>query len=688
MQCRSFFKPRPVPFALKEKIADELRRLEKIGVLEKVEFSDWATPIVPVLKPDGSVRICGDYKVTINPVLDIPEHPMPTADDLFTQLNGGEKFTKLDLSSVYQQVLLDEESREYVTINMHLGLFRYTRLPFGVASSPAIFQKIMDSVMNGLQGVGGILDDLIITGSNDETHFRNLERTLERMCSMGIKLKREKCVFMKPSVEYFAFVVDRDGIHPSPHKVQAIQEVPVPENPTDLKSFLGLINYYRRFVPDMATLAHPLNHLLVENIPWKWSKQCQEAFVKLKGVLQSAPLLAHNDPKKAVRLAVDSSSFGLGAVLSHVSEDGEEKPIAFASRTLSSSEQNYSMIEKEALPIIFGVKKFHQYLFGRRFILLTDHKPLTFILGPKRGIPVLAASRLQRWSILLAAYTYDIEYPASHNHGNADALSRLPRKTIEEADDWSIEGDQVNRVQIERTPITAGRIWEALRGEGMFLKVVDSKSKWMEVIPISSTSASATIRALRSLFATHGLPEEIVADNGPQFVAGEMKDFLTAIGVRLCWSSPYHPASNGEAERAVRTFKEAMRIMKNEPGTQTEKLARFLLSYQTTPHTATGCPPAEILMGRRLRMRLELLRPDLSARMEQKSRRMNPMVRRGFEVGEPVMAKDYRNRGSVWTKGVTQDRFGPVTYRVQVGKLLWKRHIDQLREQAGSFSKI
>ena len=166
----------------------------------------------------------------------------------------------------------------------------------------------------------------------------------------------------------------------------------------------------------MATLAHPLNRLLVENITWKWSKQCQEAFVKLKGILQSAPLLAHYDPRKVVRLAADSSSLELGAVLSHVSEDGEEKPIAFASRTLSSSEQNYSMIEKEALAIIFGVQKFHQYLLGRRFTLLTDHKPLTHILGLKRGIPVLADSRLQRWSILLAAYTFDIEYRASHNH--------------------------------------------------------------------------------------------------------------------------------------------------------------------------------------------------------------------------------------------------------------------------------
>ena len=161
--------------------------------------------------------------------------------------------------------------------------------------------------MNGLQGVGDILDDLIITGSNNEKHLSNLENALERMSSMEIKLRKEKCVFMKLSVKYFAFVVDRDGIHPSPCKVQAIQEVQVQENPTELKSFLGLVNYYRRFIPDMTTLAHPLNHLLAENIPWEWTKQCQEAFLKLKGILQSALLLAHYDPNKPVRLAVTSS---------------------------------------------------------------------------------------------------------------------------------------------------------------------------------------------------------------------------------------------------------------------------------------------------------------------------------------------------------------------------------------------
>ena len=272
-----FFKPTPVPFALKDKIGEELNRLEKLGVLEKVEFSDWATPIVPVLKPDGSVRICGDYKVTINPCLDVQEYPMPSAEELFTQLNGGEKFSKIDLSSAYQQVRLDDESKQYVTINTHLGLYRYTRLPF-VAASPAIFQKTMDVVLNGLQGVGGILDDLIITGKTDQEHLQNLNSTLNRLQSMGIQLKKSKCVFLQPSVEYFAFVVDRQGIHPSPRKVQAIREVPVPENPTDLKSFLGLVNYYRKFIPDMASVVNPLNRLLSQDVPWTWSDGLSEIF--------------------------------------------------------------------------------------------------------------------------------------------------------------------------------------------------------------------------------------------------------------------------------------------------------------------------------------------------------------------------------------------------------------------------
>ncbi|XP_021371365.1 uncharacterized protein K02A2.6-like [Mizuhopecten yessoensis] len=180
-----FFKARTVPNALKDQIARELERLEAAGIVEKVDSSDWATPIVPVMKPDGSIRICGDFKITINPVLDVPEYALPTSEELFTKLNGGQKFSKLDLTQAYNQVLLDKESREYVTINTHLGLYRYTRLPFGVASAPAIFQRTIETVLQGLNGVGAILDDVLITGKDDADHQRNLDATLQRLDDYG-----------------------------------------------------------------------------------------------------------------------------------------------------------------------------------------------------------------------------------------------------------------------------------------------------------------------------------------------------------------------------------------------------------------------------------------------------------------------------------------------------------------------
>ena len=237
------FKPRPVPYALREKVENELKCLVKEGVIKKVESSDRATPIVPVLKPDGTVRICGDFKVTINPYLDVLEYPI----------------TKLDLSHAYQQVVLDEKSQPYVTINTHLGLYRYTRLPFGVVAAPAIFQQIIDKMLDGLTQTVGILDDIIVTGQNDEQHIKNLHHTLKTFEICGAKFKISKCVVMQPNVEYFAFVLDREGIHPSPAKIQAVLEVPEPENRTELQSFLGLVNYHRKFIPNMSTLVSPLN---------------------------------------------------------------------------------------------------------------------------------------------------------------------------------------------------------------------------------------------------------------------------------------------------------------------------------------------------------------------------------------------------------------------------------------------
>ena len=238
-----FLKARSVPIALKEGIEVELDHLEKAGVVERVTRSQWAAPIVPVPKRDGKLHLCGDYKVTCNPMLEMDKYPLPKPDDLFATIAGGKSFTKIDLTNAYQQMILDEDSRDLVTINTHKGLYRYIRLPFGVASAPAIFQKTMDMVLQGLPSVICYLDDLLITGRREKEHLANLKQVLQRLKQYGIRAKHSKCSFLSPSVEYLGHCVDATGLHMTHSKVEAIQKAPRPGNIQELRSFLGFVHY-------------------------------------------------------------------------------------------------------------------------------------------------------------------------------------------------------------------------------------------------------------------------------------------------------------------------------------------------------------------------------------------------------------------------------------------------------------
>lgn len=447
-----FFKARPVPYSLKDKINLELDRLIELGILKPVEHSEYASPIVPVLRKDGGIRICADYSVTINKQLIIDKYPLPTVNDLFSKLHGGVQFSKIDMSRAYNQFLLNDkdESQNMTCINTHRGLFVFTRLVFGLSSAPAIFQRAIENLLAGLEGVITFLDDICVTGTDYEQHKQRLTEVLSRLENAGLAINESKCEFFQNEISYLGHIIDRKGIRKCNKKVSAILNAQKPNNLLQLQSFLGLTNYYRDFVPDASTVLSPLYELLTKNSKWEWNADHDESFKKIKMLLASDKTLAHYDQNATLILTVDASPCGLGAVLSQMCEDGLERPVSYASRTLTKTEKRYGQIQKEATAIIFGVRRYHQYLYGRSipFILRTDHKPLITIFGPHKGIPEITANRLQRYAIFLSAYNYQIEYVRSDKN-SADFLSRAPEggdSSREQASEDACEGDSASYV--------------------------------------------------------------------------------------------------------------------------------------------------------------------------------------------------------------------------------------------------
>ena len=357
-------------------------------------------------------------------------YPIPKIDDLLTSLSGGVVFSKLDMSQAYQQVELDDASKKLVVINTQKGLFRYTRLPFGVSSVPAIFQRVMESLLQGIPNVVVYFDDILVAGKSVAEHLTILDRVLSRLQEAGLRLRKNKCQFLVLSVTYLGYIIDKEGIHPTPEKIKAIKEAPHPKNVTELKSYLGLLSCYNRFMPHLPTISAPLYKLLHKDSIWQWSADADKAFLQSQELLTSDDVLIHFIPDYKLILACDASPYGVGAVLAHEMPDGSERPIAFASRTLSDTEKRYGQIEKEGLACVYGVKKFHCYLYGRNFTLQKDHKPLLSLFNGNQAISIQSSARIQLWALTLAAYEFSFRHKYAQNHMNADALSRLPLNVV------------------------------------------------------------------------------------------------------------------------------------------------------------------------------------------------------------------------------------------------------------------
>lgn len=443
-----FFKPRPIPFAWKEKIENNLRDLIAKDVLEPVDHSEWGTPLVPVLKPNGDIRICGDYKVTINKYLSDFKYPLPLIDEIFASLEGGEVYTKLDLSNAYNQLILDEKSQMICTWSTPIGTLKMKRLPFGVKPAASIFQKTIENLLRGIPFVVAYQDDITISGKNMHQHIQNLKTVLTKLCQAGLKLNLKKCEFFKKNISYLGFTIDRFGLRKNKDRTESVLKAPVPENISELRAFIGMVNYYAKFIDNYARIMIPLYKLLQKDVKYEWSKDCQIAYDTIKGEVTSDKVLVHFNPKLPIVLTTDASDYAIAGILSHNFPNNELKPVSFVSRALTKAERKYSTHEKEALAIIFCVTKLRQYLIGHFFTLKTDHKPLLSIFGENKGLPIMAAARVQRWAFILSGFNYKIEHVKGHAN-YADNFSRMPQVKAKDEINNIDDNSYVNLVEKE-----------------------------------------------------------------------------------------------------------------------------------------------------------------------------------------------------------------------------------------------
>ena len=416
--------PRRFPDTQQRQIEEELGKMMEQGIIQESD-SPWASQVVLVRKKDGSTRFCVDYR-HLNAVTKKDAYPLPNITDCMDTLEGATWFCTLDCASGYWQVEVDERDREKTAFATRKGLFEFCVMPFGLTNAPATFERLMERVLRCLQWEMCLvyLDDVILFAATFDAALDNLEVVFGRLRDAGLKLKAKKCDLMKRKVAFLGHIVDAEGVHCDPAKVDAVRDWETPTTVTEIRSFLGLASYYRRFVPKFSTITSPLTELTKKGQAFEWTDSCDEAFGILKQKLIESPVLSYpsrSDGDMFV-LDTDASGTGIGAVLSQV-QDGKEKVISYASRMLTVSQRKYCVTYRELLAVVVFVKQFRHYLLGRKFKIRTDHASLRWLSKFKD-----AEGMVGRWITYLSTFDFDLEHRRGVLHGNADALSRKPPK--------------------------------------------------------------------------------------------------------------------------------------------------------------------------------------------------------------------------------------------------------------------
>ena len=652
-----FRRQNPVIRNIEQQQVKEMLRDEVI----RPSTSPWASPVVMVKKRDGTMRFCVDFR-KMNDATIKDAHPLPRIDDTLESLHGAQYFTTLDLKSGYWQVPIREEDKEKTAFRTSSGqLYEFNQLPFGLCNAPATFSRLMDRTLAGLAWNICLyyLDDIIVFSSTWAEHLERLRAVFERLRRANLKLGAHKCHLAAREVSFLGYRVTPEGLEPEPRLMEAISKLPPPINVAEVRSFLGLVGYYRRFVKRFSDKAAPLNHLLHKDHPWKWTRECQEAFQTLKGEIASRPVSAYPDFSKPFRLYTDASNLGLGAILAQ-KQDGKEKIICCASRTLNNAETNYSTTKKECLAIVWGVQVFRPFLVATHFEILTDHYALQWLRSMKSTSAIL-----HRWAAALEDYRFTILHRPGKLQGHVDALSRLPTENLmftlegkiqvpeEEAETvikevhrqghlgenktWKAfnrkystpQGRQKCREVVRTCPecqlgkdyktqhspkghINSSGPWETVsidivgplpvdgKSHRYIVTMMDVYSRYLIATPVKNHTASTVSRCLyESVVAYFGAPRSILSDRGTEFTGMIWESLAQLLGAKIKLTSPYYPQGNSVIERSHRTLSNMLRTMLLERKSEdwSTLLPSVMLYMNSMSQEKTGVSACEVLFG-------------------------------------------------------------------------------------------
>jgi transposase InsO family protein len=660
-------RPYRLPESQKEEVDRQVKQLLEDGIIAKSD-SAWNSPILIISKKAGSDgkrkwRLVVDFR-KLNEKSIGDAHPLPDITEILDQLGQSKYFTCLDMVMGYHQVELAPGEGPKTAFSTKQGHWEYKRLPLGLKTAPATFQRMMQSVLSGLTGTRCFvyLDDIVIYAKSLAEHDTKAREVLDRLRKYRLKLQADKCEFLRKEVNYLGHQITESGVRPDPQKVVAVEQFPTPTTAKQLKTFCGMISYYRRFIPNCSRISSPLYKLLKKDAKFEWTEAQENAFQHLKSKLISRPILQYPDFSKEFILTTDASNSGLGAVLSQ-GTIGNDLPVAYASRSLSTSESHYTTSEKELLSIVWATKYFRPYLYGRRFKIISDHKPLVWIMNVKDP-----GSRLMRWRIHLEEFDYEIMYRRGSQNSNADALSRIGcvskegsqpvelsedrrKQILYEFHDSPVGGHrgmtktyraiksqyswpnmrreveeyvkrckscQVNKILTPRhkapmeitttaehafdkcTLDVVGPLTVTNSNNKYILTFQDDLSKYVVAIPIGQQDAETVARAfVTNIVLRYGTPRIVQTDRGANFVSEVFRNTCKILKIKKIQSTAFHPESQGSIERSHRVLAEYLRHYVNQDQTDWDEWVPFATYvYNTSVHSATGFTPFELLFGR------------------------------------------------------------------------------------------